>query len=343
MMRPATLVALDLPPEKSPELINQDNDMSLSHDRKSGAWISFDTTDPEILGLGVELQTALFHLSGVRFPLLDSQHIGDKWNGIVLQRKFPLAIYVADPLPYEVEIRRHEPWYPGCSKRLEIRFEKGHEREAIDAFLSSGFGVTLATASVQMRDREPVHNLYLPADFGPLPKALADSRQQLREKMLRNLKEQATDKLLNVRTRYLAVLKLGQEMDASATPVLVGICEGDETCIMKQYALRAIGYIRDPKAIPCLAGILSKDATGDITKDEDDESIIRRGAVNALRQMRDLPEPVIELLSKIATSDREYPSVKESAAGILRGHKKEEQAQNQAPEDTARKHADHQR
>ncbi len=340
---PVTSRALTLPPEKSSEEIRQDNDMSLSHEGKSGVSLSLDTTDPEMLKLGVELQTALFHLSGARLPMVDSQHAGGKWNSIVLQRKFPSSLYVANPLPYEVEITKHEPWYVGCSKNLEIRFEKGHEKEAVDAFLSSAFGVTLATASVQMQGREPVRDLYVPGDFGPLPEPLAESRKQQREQMLKHLKDQATDRSLDVRTRYLAVLKLGQEMDASAVAMLVEICEGDEKPIMKQYALRAIGYIRDPKAIPCLVGILSRDVTGDVAKDEDDECILRRGALSALGQMRDLPEPVLHLLMKLETSDKEYPSVKESADGILRRSKREGNAQNQVPEDTARKLAAPQR
>lgn len=315
--------ALDCPPAKAPEEIVQDNDMSLANDGNAHVFLAFDTTDPQLLKLGIELGDALFELSGARFPIVDSRHAGGETRSIVLQRKMPSAIYVPKETSYEVEMLKHEPWSRECPKNLVIRFKKGHEREAVDAFLNSAFGVTLTTAAKEMEDKKPVQVLYLPAGFQPLPESLAEERKEKKEELLKKLKSQVLDESLDVRTRYLAILKLGQAMDLSATPLLISICEGDHKCIFKQYALRSIGYLRDPEAIPCLVRILSQDVTGDITDEGEDGSIIRRGAILALDNMKELPGSVIALLRKIEASDNEYPSVKEYATMIINKRKKE--------------------
>jgi len=316
--------ALDLPPVKTSAEIVDDNDMRLAHDGNAYMFLTFDTTDPELLKLGLELGEALFQLSGTRFPIVDSKHAGDKWRSIVLQRTMRSAIYVPVEYPYKVEMLKQEPWSRNCRKKLSIRFNSGHEREAVDAFLRSAFGVTLATATKEMTGKKPVQALYLPVDLEPLPKALAEEQKKEKEKILKELKNQALDKSLDVRTRYLAILKLGQAMDRSATPLLISICEGNHKCILKQYALRSVGYLRDPETIPCLVKILSQDVTGDITDEGEDESIIQRGAILALDDMKDLPKSVISLLKKIKVSDNEYTSVKEYATMIINKRKKEE-------------------
>lgn len=116
--------------------------------------------------------------------------------------------------------------------------------------------------------------------------------------------------------RNKAVLALGNSGDRSTVQVLIAELEHTNDPVVKQNAIKALGWLRDKQAVPCLLKIVEAPVQGKIDEEAGTESIFRRQAVLALGEIGD--PSALSVLKKVAKSDKEYQSVRELAEITIR-------------------------
>ena len=136
-------------------------------------------------------------------------------------------------------------------------------------------------------------------------------------KLTKELVADLTEGNLSDHKKNKAILRLMNEGDASCVPLLIELStNNDNSLVIRQNAIRALGKIGDKKAVPILVNMLEQSVEGNIQNEAESEAIIRRKAVRALGYIGD--PSALPVLKKVMKSSKEYQSVREFAEITIR-------------------------
>lgn len=111
--------------------------------------------------------------------------------------------------------------------------------------------------------------------------------------------------------RNKEILRLMNEGDETCVPVLLEHIGANHSLVVRQNAIRALGAIRDKRAISPLIDLIRTPVHGNIEDEAEDEAILRRKAVVALGDIGD--PAAFPVLKAIVQSERDYQSVRDLA------------------------------
>jgi len=107
------------------------------------------------------------------------------------------------------------------------------------------------------------------------------------------------------------ILKLMNARSKVSVPVLISRLDSKYPITTRTQAIKALGECADKRAPDQLLSILREPVKGNISDEGEDEAILRRNTINALRKIKD--PTTLSLFQILAKNEQEYQSVRDLA------------------------------